>query len=283
MSRWRDYLLLMRVDKPIGVLLLLWPTLWGLWLAANGPPEARVLIIFVLGVFLMRSAGCVINDYADRNFDPHVTRTRDRPLAAGRVAPREALLLFAGLVLAAFALVLQTNRLTILMAVAGLLLAAIYPFIKRVSSLPQLWLGVAFSWGIPMGWAAQTGAIAPLAAHLMLANWLWVVAYDTIYAMVDREDDLKVGVRSTAILFGAYDRLAVGLCQAGMLAVLAWVGVQAQLGKIFYLGLAVAGVLMLREQWLIRERAPRECFAAFIDNNRVGLAVFAGIALDYVI
>ncbi len=281
-ARFKDYLLLMRVDRPIGVLLLLWPTLWGLWLAAAGRPDAHVLLVMVVGVFLMRSAGCVINDYADRDFDPHVARTRERPLAARRVQEREALVLFVVLLGAAFGLVLTTNALTIQLSFAGALLAGVYPFIKRISSLPQLWLGVAFSWGIPMAWAAQTGRVSSLAVWLMLANFCWVVAYDTIYAMVDREDDLKVGVRSTAILFGRYDRLAVSLFQAAMLALLVMVGVWARLGSWYYLGLLAAALFMLRQQWLIRARIPQDCFRAFIDNNRVGLSVFAGLALNYI-
>jgi len=272
----------MRLDKPIGILLLLWPTLWALWLASAGRPDPKVLLVFVAGVILMRSAGCVINDFADREFDPHVRRTRERPLAARRVSEREALVLAAMLALLAFALVLTTNALTIKLSIVGVILAAIYPFIKRMSSLPQIFLGVAFSWGIPMAYAAQTGAVPAIAGWLMLANLFWVVAYDTIYAMVDREDDIRIGVRSTAILFGSKDRLAIGLCQLAMLAVLWFVGREVGLGLWFYLGLAMSALLMLREQWLIRARIPDACFRAFIDNHRVGLAIFAGIGLHYV-
>lgn len=281
-NRLRDYLLLMRLDKPIGFLLLLWPTMWSLWLASAGRPDPWVLFVFVLGVLLMRSAGCVINDYADRDFDPHVARTRSRPLAAGRVSKTEALVLFSALALAAFALVLTTNALTIRLSFAAIVLAVFYPFVKRVSAMPQLVLGVAFSWGIPMAWAAQTGSIAPLAGWLMLANLFWVVAYDTMYAMVDREDDLRIGVRSTAILFGRFDRLAIALCQCLALAFFLLTGVFQGLGVWFYAGLAAASLLMVREQWLIRQRDPAACFRAFVDNNRVGMALFAGIALHYV-
>lgn len=281
-SRFRDYLSLMRLDKPIGLLLLLWPTLWALWLASAGRPDTRVLLVFVLGVVVMRSAGCVINDFADRHFDPHVRRTRDRPLAAGRISERAALWLFACLASFAFALVLTTNALTIMLSFVGVALAASYPFVKRISSLPQFYLGIAFGWSIPMAWAAQTGTLSSLAGWLMLANLFWVVAYDTMYAMVDREDDLRIGVQSTAILFGRFDRLAIALCQLAMLAVLDLVGREAELGYWYYLGLAAAALFMLREQWLIRARQPAACFSAFLDNNRVGLSVFAGLFLDYV-
>src|SRR3989338_5171934 len=211
-ERLKDYARLMRLHRPIGIVLLLWPTLWALWIAGQGRPDPRVLAVFVLGVVLMRSAGCVINDYADRNFDPHVERTRDRPIAAGRVSPREALVLFATLCLIAFALVLTLNRLTILLSFAGAFLAATYPFVKRFTHLPQFYLGAAFGWGIVMAFAAVTGAVPALAWVLFAANVFWAAAYDTVYAMVDREDDARIGVKSTAILFGSYDRLMVGAC-----------------------------------------------------------------------
>jgi len=281
MTRLRDYALLMRLDRPIGILLLLWPTLWGLWFAGEGRPDWRVLAVFVVGVVLMRSAGCVINDYADRGFDPHVARTRERPLAAGRVSPRAALVLFAVLCLAAFALVLTLNRLTILLSFAGAFLAASYPFLKRHTHLPQFYLGVAFGWGIPMAFAAQTGTVPPLAWVLFAANVCWSVAYDTAYAMVDREDDLKVGVKSTAILFGRYDRLFIGLFHALTLGLLAAAGVLAGRGFLYYVGLAAAALLTLYQQYLIRDRARDHCFKAFLDNSRFGAAVFAGLALDY--
>ncbi len=279
--RLTEYALLMRIDRPIGTLLLLWPTLWALWIAASGRPDALVLLVFVLGVFLMRSAGCVINDYADRGFDPHVARTRNRPLAAGRVAPREALILFAVLCLAAFALVLLLNRLTILLSLVGALLAASYPFMKRLTHIPQAYLGVAFGWGIPMAFAAQTGAVPATAWWLLAANVVWAVAYDTMYAMVDRADDLRVGVKSTAILFGRRDRLAVGLLQALTLALLAAIGVSLNLGAYYYGGLAAAAALAGYQQFLIRHREPARCFKAFLNNAWFGAAVFGGLALHY--
>jgi 4-hydroxybenzoate polyprenyltransferase len=280
-SKLRDYAQLMRLHRPIGILLLLWPTLWGLWFAGAGRPDLHVLAVFVVGVVLMRSAGCVINDYADRGFDPHVARTRERPLAAGRVGPREALVLFAVLCLVAFALVLTLNRLTIWLSFAGAFLAASYPFLKRYTHLPQFYLGVAFGWGIPMAFAAQTGAVPPLAWVLFAANVCWSVAYDTAYAMVDRDDDLKVGVKSTAILFGAYDRLLIGVFHALTLGLLVAAGLMAARGFLYYGGLAAAALFALYQQYLIRGRARDDCFKAFLDNNRFGAAVFAGLALDY--
>lgn len=280
-NRMREYAVLMRLHRPIGILLLLWPTLWGLWFAAGGVPDAHLLIVFVAGVVLMRSAGCVINDYADRDFDQHVARTKDRPIAAGRVSPREALVLFVVLCLIAFALVLTLNRLTIALAVVGALLAAIYPFTKRVTNLPQFWLGAAFGWAIPMAFAAQTGSVPPLAWLLFAANIFWAVAYDTAYAMADREDDLRVGVKSTAILFGSWDRAMILLHHVAALVLLAVTGVQTSRGMLFYAGLAAATTLALYQQWLIRDRKPAACFKAFLNNNYFGLAVFAGLALDY--
>jgi 4-hydroxybenzoate polyprenyltransferase len=279
-ERLREYALLMRLHRPIGILLLAWPTLWALWLAGGGRPPAGVLAVFVLGVVLMRSAGCVINDYADRGFDPHVERTRDRPLAAGRVAPREALALFAALALLAFALVLTLNRLTIWLSVAGALLAASYPFLKRWTHLPQFYLGAAFGWGIPMAFAAVTGAVPGLAWLVFAANVCWAVAYDTAYAMVDRDDDLRIGVKSTAILFGTYDRLLVGVFHAATLALLAAAGMVAGLGLAYYVGLAAAAGFAAWQQWLIRRRERAGCFRAFLNNNWFGLAVFAGLVAD---
>jgi 4-hydroxybenzoate polyprenyltransferase len=279
-ARLRGYALLMRLHRPIGILLLLWPTLWGLWFAAGGVPDMRVLAVFVAGVVLMRSAGCVINDFADRDFDPHVARTKDRPIAAGRVSPREALALFAVLCTIAFALVLTLNRLTVVLAIIAALLAAIYPFTKRFTNLPQFWLGAAFGWAIPMAFAAQTGFVPPLAWLLFAANIAWAVAYDTAYAMVDREDDRRIGVKSTAILFGAWDRAMILAHHTAALVLLAVAGAQAGRGKIFYLGLTVAAVLAMYQQWLIRDRVPAACFRAFLNNNWFGLAVFAGLAFD---
>jgi 4-hydroxybenzoate polyprenyltransferase len=268
-----------RLDKPIGTLLLLWPTLWALWLAARGAPHPRVLAIFMLGTLLMRSAGCAVNDYADRDFDPHVARTRDRPLAARRVSAREALVLGALLALAAFALVLMLNPLTVALAVAAALIAASYPFTKRFFPLPQAYLGIAFSMGIPMAYAALLGRVPGEAWMLLAANMLWTIAYDTEYAMVDREDDRKLGIRTAALLFGRYDVLAVMLCHAGFLAIMAGIGWTGQLGLPYYAGLAAAGVLAAYQYTLIRSREPARCFRAFLQNNWVGAAIFAGLAL----
>lgn len=277
----KDYAMLMRLHRPIGILLLLWPTLWALWMAGQGQPDLHVLVVFVLGVVLMRSAGCVINDYADRDFDPHVARTRERPIAAGRVSPREALVLFAVLCLIAFLLVLTLNRLTILLSFAGAFLAATYPFLKRYTHLPQFYLGAAFGWGIPMAFAAQTGGVPPLAWILFAANVFWAVAYDTAYAMVDREDDLKVGVKSTAILFGRYDRAMIFLFHMVTMALLALVGTLAHLGLGYYAGLTLAFGLAIYQQQLMRRRDRDGCFRAFLNNNWLGAAVFAGLLLNY--
>ena len=280
-QRLHQYYLLTRLHKPIGILLLLWPTLWALWLAAEGVPSLPILLVFVLGVVLMRSAGCVINDYADRTFDPQVRRTRERPLATGRVGPREALLVFAVLCLVAFALVLTLNRLTIYLAFGALVLAAAYPFTKRYTHLPQLVLGAAFGWAIPMAFAAVQGAIPKLAWLLFTVNVLWVTAYDTFYAMVDREDDLRIGVKSTAILFGEADLPVIGVLQILVLAGLLLVGSMAELGLFYYLGLLVAAGFALYQQYLARQRDPAGCFQAFLNNNWFGAAVFVGIALHY--
>src|SRR3989344_2338837 len=280
-SRLREYALLMRLHRPIGILLLLWPTLWALWIAGQGQLDRLVFTVFVLGVVLMRSAGCVMNDYADREFDPHVERTRDRPIAAGRVSPKEALVLFVVLCLIAFALVLTMNRLTVLLSFAGAFLAATYPFMKRFTNLPQFYLGAAFGWSIPMAFAAQTGGVPPGAWVLFAANVFWSVAYDTAYAMVDREDDLKVGVKSTAILFGAYDRLLIGVFHGLTITFLAIAGDLAGRGMLYYAGLGVATGLAGYQQALICERVPAGCFKAFLNNNWFGAAVFAGLALSY--
>ena len=272
---------LMRLDKPIGILLLLWPTLWALWLSADGQPNRIVLWVFILGTVLMRSAGCVINDYADRNFDLHVERTRERPLTSGRVTTKEALVLFALLSLASFGLVLLLgNRLVIALSVPALFLAASYPFTKRFLAIPQAYLGIAFGFGIPMAYAAQMGQV-PLDAWLLLAaNIFWAVAYDTEYAMVDREDDLKIGIKTSAITFGRFDVLAVMCCYAITLALIGAVGYLLQLGVAFYAGLAVAaGIMGVHYTW-IRGRDRAACFKAFLHNNYVGAAIFAGIAVD---
>lgn len=280
-ARAREYALLMRLDRPIGSLLLLWPALWALWLSAHGRPDPFIVTVFVLGVFVMRSAGCVINDYADRDFDPHVQRTRDRPLAARRVQPREALGLFLVLLLIALALVLTLNRLTVLLALAGALLATAYPFMKRFTYLPQVHLGLAFSWTIPMAYAAHTGAVPPVAWLLLTGNLIWTVAYDTIYAMVDRDDDLRVGVKSTAILFGDLDRAFIAGMQIAVLVVLGLSAQQLAMGPAFDAALLAAALLFAWQQWLIRDRERGACFRAFLNNNWVGAAIFAGIVAHY--
>ncbi|MBI3772389.1 MAG: 4-hydroxybenzoate octaprenyltransferase [Gammaproteobacteria bacterium] len=271
----------MRLDRPIGTFLLLWPTLWALWIASAGHPDIWVAVVFVVGVFLMRSAGCVINDYADRDLDPFVERTRQRPLASGLVSPREALLLFAGLGLLAFLLVLTLNWLTIALSVVGIVLAVSYPFMKRHTYLPQVYLGLAFGWAVPMAFAAQTGAVPAVAWLLLIATVLWATAYDTMYAMVDRPDDLKIGVKSTAILFGEADRVIIGIIQGMMVVVLLIIGQRAELGKFYIMGVAVTTLLMAYQQYLIRDRDGMGCFKAFLNNNWVGIAVFAGLAGHY--
>jgi len=279
----REYALLMRLDRPIGILLLMWPTLWGLWIASEGKPDLLVLVVFVAGVALMRSAGCVINDYADRDFDPHVERTRHRPLAAQRVSTREALGLFVVLCLVAFVLVLQLNLLTITLSFVGAFLAASYPFMKRFTHLPQFYLGVAFGWSIPMAFAAQTGEVPAVAWVLFFANMFWSVAYDTAYAMVDRDDDLKVGVKSTAILFGRWDRHMIGLAHSLSLCLLVVAGNMADLGLVYYGSLGVAAGLAIYQQTLLYRRDPKQCFGAFLNNNWFGAAVFAGLVLNYLV
>lgn len=274
---WR----LMRFDRPIGALLLLWPTLWGLWLAAEGLPKLHLIVIFVLGVTLMRAAGCVINDFADRHVDGEVKRTRERPLIKGHITPRAALVLFVGLCLCSFILVLFTNLLTIILSLAAAVLACCYPFMKRFTHLPQLVLGLAFSWGVPMAFSAQTGELNPQAWLVFTAAVIWTVVYDTFYAMVDRDDDLRIGVKSTAILFGEHDRLITALLQLLVLFSLITVGQRFQLDWFYELSLVVVMGLFVYQQWLIRERNRELCFKAFLNNNWVGLAVFLGIAGDY--
>jgi 4-hydroxybenzoate polyprenyltransferase len=280
-AQLREYALLMRLDRPIGILLLLWPTLWALWIAGAGRPDPHVFLVFVAGVVLMRSGGCVMNDFADREIDPHVERTRDRPLARGAVSPLEALLLASALGAIAFGLVLTLNRLTVLLALAGAVLTIAYPFLKRVTHLPQIWLGASFGWSVPMAFAAQTGTVPQIAWLMFIAVILWAVVYDTMYAMVDREDDLRLGVRSTAILFGDADRVLLGIMQALLLLALWLVGRQAGLGGWYVAGLAIAAGLSLWQQYLIRDRRPADCFRAFLNNNYYGMAVFVGILLHY--
>ncbi len=276
-----DYIELTRLDKPIGIWLLLWPTLWALWIASHGRPDGRLFIIFVVGTVLMRSAGCAINDYADRSFDPRVERTRNRPLAAGRITTVEALLLFAALSLTALSLVLQLNKLTLLFALGGAGLAVTYPFIKRFLSVPQLYLGITFGWGIPMAFAAQLERVPRVAWLLLLANMLWVTVYDTMYAMVDRSDDVRIGVRSTAILFGDSDRHIIAALQVLTLLSLYLVGGMMRMSPWYYAGLAAGAVFFLHHLWLIRARDRDGCFRAFLNNHYFGMAVFLGIALNY--
>ena len=277
----REYARLMRLDRPIGIWLLLWPVLWALWISAGGHPDERLFVIFLAGTFVMRAAGCVMNDFADREFDPHVRRTRDRPLAKQSVSTAEALGLFAVLGLIALALIIPLNRATQVLALIGGVLAVTYPFLKRFFSLPQAYLGAAFGWSVPMAYAAQTGSVPAVAWVMFLAVVLWTTAYDTIYAMVDREDDLVIGIRSSAILFGRADRAIVAALQAGAIGGLALTGLMSGLGRWYWGGLGVAALLALHQQWLIRDRNPDRCFRAFLGNNLFGLAVFAGILLDY--
>jgi 4-hydroxybenzoate polyprenyltransferase len=272
---------LTRLDKPIGILLLLWPTLWALWLSSTGSPNPYVAAIFVIGVVLMRSAGCVMNDYADRNFDAHVERTRERPLAAKKISPREALILAAVLAALAFGLVLQLNSLTVKLSFVALALAVIYPFLKRFFWLPQAWLGIAFGFGVPMAFAAHHNVVVPIAWTLLLANVFWTIAYDTQYAMVDRDDDRKLGLKSSAILFGRHDVTAIMLCYCLFIGTLAWVGYWARLGAFYFSGLVVTCMLVAFEYHLIRGRERERCFRAFLFNNWIGAAVFAGIVADF--
>ena len=282
-NRFVIYTRLMRLDKPIGILLLLWPMLWGLWFAAQGFPDWHILAIFVMGAILMRSAGCVINDFADRKIDPHVERTKTRPMAIGLVSSREALLLAAGLSLIAFMLILPLNLLTIGLSVPALFLAASYPFTKRFFAMPQAYLGMAFSFGIPMAFAAQTGALPPIVWMLMLANLFWVIAYDTAYAIVDKPDDLKIGIKTSAITLGQYDVTGVMVCHALFVARMVYIEQLQSMGMVYYAGLLVATGLMGYQYTLIRNRDRALCFKAFLHNNYVGMAVFTGIALDFLI
>lgn len=282
-NRFVIYTRLMRLDKPIGILLLLWPMLWGLWFAAQSFPDWHILAIFVMGTILMRSAGCVINDFADRKIDPHVERTKTRPMAIGLVSSREALLLAAGLSLIAFMLILPLNLLTIGLSVPALFLAASYPFTKRFFAMPQAYLGIAFSFGIPMAFAAQTGALPSIVWILMLANLFWVIAYDTAYAIVDKPDDLKIGIKTSAITLGQYDVTGVMVCHALFVALMVYIGQLQSMGMAYYAGLLVATGLMGYQYTLIRNRDRALCFKAFLHNNYVGMAVFTGIALDFLI
>lgn len=280
--RLTEYGRLVRLDRPIGFWLLLWPVLWALWIAGHGRPREDVLIVFGLGVLVMRAAGCIINDLADRNIDPHVKRTRERPLAARRVSPQEAIVLCATLGLAAVALVTRLNVLTMKLAVVGAVLTVSYPFVKRFFALPQLYLGISFGgWGVPMAFAAESGKLPRIAWVLFLSAVIWAVIYDTMYAMVDREDDLKLGVGSTAILFADLDKAMIGMLQALMVLTLALAGRDMRFGRWYYAGLAAAALQFLYQQWLIRRREPAACLRAFLNNNYVGMVLFVGIALQY--
>jgi len=277
----KAYWQLTRMDRPIGSLLLLWPTIWALILSAQGFPDIKVLIVFVLGVFMMRSAGCVINDFADRKVDGHVKRTSQRPLPSGKVSAKEAVILFLALSIASFLLVLTMNSLTVQLSFAGLVLAFIYPFMKRFTHLPQLFLGLAFSWSIPMAWAAQANELPLIVWFVFAINVVWTVAYDTQYAMVDRDDDLVIGIKSTAILFGRYDKMIIGGLQLLTIAMLIMLGNYYQLGASYYWGLLVAGGLFVYQQHLIRHRERQPCFQAFLNNNYVGMVVAAGLLISY--
>ncbi|PQJ96613.1 4-hydroxybenzoate octaprenyltransferase [Chromatium okenii] len=282
---WRErlsaYLMLVRLNRPIGIFLLMWPALWALWLAGNGHPPWQIVMIFVIGVVLMRSAGCAINDFADRKVDAHVTRTKERPLAKGTVTPQEAVIIFLALSLTAFVLVLQLNWQTVALSVVALLLTFIYPFMKRFTHVPQLFLGAAFGWAIPMAFMAVNESIPNLAWLLFIATLIWALIYDTQYAMVDREDDVQVGIKSTAILFGQWDRVVIALLQLLFLSLLLGIGLSAGRGAWFIGGLVLALGFAVYQQWLIHHREPNACFQAFLNNNYLGMTVFLGLVFDY--
>jgi 4-hydroxybenzoate polyprenyltransferase len=281
--RIEEYWELARFNRPVGTWLLLWPALWALWIAGDGQPNQKVLIVFVLGVIVMRAAGCVINDFADRNIDPHVRRTRDRPIAARRVSPVEALVLFAALLAIALYLVTFLDLLTIKLAFIGAALTVSYPFVKRVFPMPQLYLGISFGgWSVPMAFAAETGKLPRVAWVLYIAAVIWAAIYDTIYAMIDREDDLRIGVKSSAILFADMDKMLIFVMQAMMIFALVLAGQNMHFGEWYYAGLTAAGLLFLYQQWLIRDRNPAGCLRAFLNNQYVGMVVFVGILLQYI-
>lgn len=281
-AQLKGFISLTRLDKPIGILLLLWPTYWALWLAAEGMPDWPVLVVFSLGVVLMRSAGCVINDYADRKIDGQVKRTQHRPMTTGLISPKQALGLFFVLLIIAFMLVLTMNSLTIGLSFAAVALAACYPFMKRLTHLPQVVLGAAFGWSIPMAFAAQSNELPPVCWLLFAANLAWTVAYDTFYAMVDRDDDIKIGVKSTAILFGRYDRIIIGLLQTTTIYCLVKVGIELNLSFYYYVAITVAALLFVHQQWQTKVFNRAACFKAFLDNNKVGAVIFIGIFTSYV-
>lgn len=280
-ERLYQYYLLMRMDRPIGTWLLLWPTFWALWIAAEGIPEFVIIVVFALGVFIMRAAGCVINDYADRKIDKHIERTKNRPITSGKVSPREALVLFFVCIMCAFLLVLMLNLYTIMLSVVAVLLAAVYPFMKRYTYYPQIVLGMAFSWAIPMGFAAQLDMIPSVAWVLYGVTVLWIVSYDTMYAMADREEDLKIGVKSTAIIFAENDKLIIALLQFGFTAGMFFVAWQVQGGLFFYLGILISSFFSIYQQYLIRHRDKKSCFQAFLNNHWLGMVIFIGIFLNY--
>jgi 4-hydroxybenzoate polyprenyltransferase len=281
--KWNALWRLMRFDRPIGILLLLWPTLWALWIAGNGSPSVKNVLIFCTGVVLMRAAGCIMNDVADRNFDPHVERTRSRPLASGELTVRDAMLTFFVVMILAFGLVLMTNALTIKLAFAGAILASTYPFFKRWTHFPQVVLGLAFGWGIPMAFAAENDSVAAVAWLILLINVIWSVIYDTLYAMVDRDDDISIGLKSTAILFGQYDLLILRLLKISMVALLLLSGLWMQFAWPWFLGVAVATGLFAWQQYMVRSRNRDACFKAFLNNNWVGMAIWVGLLANYAI
>ena len=280
-DKFKQYLLLIRLNRPIGIFLLLWPTLWGLWIASEGFPNTKILVVFLFGVFLMRSAGCILNDIIDKDFDKFVARTQNRPLASDKLSSIEAFIVAISLIFIAFLLVLTTNTLTVQLSFVAIILAGTYPFLKRHTYLPQFFLGLTFGWSIPMAFAATTNSIPKIAWLLLIANILWAVVYDTIYAMIDREDDLKIGIKSTAILFDDADRFIIGLIQSLALIALIIIGQQASLNTIYYFSLIIGGCLFLYQLHLIRNRDPKKCMQAFLNNNWFGLVVFIGLFINY--
>ena len=280
-DKFKQYLILIRLNKPIGIFLLLWPTLWGLWIASEGFPNKNILIVFLFGVFLMRSAGCILNDIIDKDFDKFVARTQNRPLASDKLSSIEAFIVAISLIFIAFLLVLTTNTLTVQLSFVAVILAGAYPFLKRHTYLPQFFLGLTFGWSIPMAFAATTNSIPNIAWLLLIANILWAVVYDTIYAMIDREDDLKIGIKSTAILFDDADKFIIGLIQSLVLIALIVIGQQASLNAIYYFSLVIGGCLFLYQLYLIRNREPKKCMKAFLNNNWFGLVIFTGLFINY--
>ncbi|MEC7876331.1 MAG: 4-hydroxybenzoate octaprenyltransferase [Pseudomonadota bacterium] len=280
-EKLKYYLILMRLNRPIGIFLLLWPTLWALWLASGGFPDKKILVVFLFGVFFMRSAGCILNDIVDKDFDKFVSRTKNRPLASNKLSSIEAFIFASGLIIVSFLLVLTTNALTVQLSCVAVILAGIYPFLKRYTYLPQIFLGLVFGWSIPMSFAATTNSIPQIAWLLLIANILWVVVYDTIYAMIDREDDLKIGIKSTAILFDDADRFIIGIIQVLVLVALIIVGKQASLNIIYYFSIIFGGCLFLYQSYLIKDREPKKCMQAFLNNNWFGLVLFIGLFINY--